>query len=209
MVEGKSSLKAEEERLYDPIKGALERTFGQIGECYLEKTPNGRFSPELKRVLPKDVLFILRVERFSPDLTGFLRKKDRSDKEIITVEVKPRNIKLKHIAQARLYGEILKAKYCLLISPQHMPVEIKIFVKENDALMRGAYSSSFSKVSVAKFNEKRGEFSFDRELYDSTPEPFKYLAGECSRCGRWSDFLTKIDYEFLCERCQQSFNVRK
>lgn len=199
----KSPLKAEEERLYDPIKKSLERDFGKLGECYLEKTGDVRyFSEELKRMFEtREVLHILRVEKFCPDLTGFLRRKDSRSKEIITVEVKLRNLRIKDINQARLYGEVLRAKHCLLVSPYDIPTEIEQFVKNNTAII-SSNLSTFNRVTILKFDEARGEFTLDRELYSSPPEPFKYLAGECDKCYRRDDFLTKVAYNWLCEKCK-------
>ena len=198
----KSPLKAEEERLYDPIKKSLERDFGQLGECYLEKTADVRYFPEkLKRVFEPKVLHILRVEKFCPDLTGFLRRKGSRTKEVITVEVKPRNLRIKDINQARLYGEVLKAKFCLLVSPNNIPVEIKQFVKDNQAIIR-SYFSTFDRVAILKFDETKSKLTLDRELYSSPLEPFTYLSGECDQCHRWDDFLTEFEHKWLCEKCK-------
>ena len=197
-----SPLKAEEKRLYDPIKESLERDFGQLGECYLEKTAGVQYFPEkLKRIFEPEVLHILRVEKFCPDLTGFLRRKDSRTKEVITVEIKPRNLRIKDINQARLYGEVLKAKHCLLVSPNNIPTEIKQCVEKNSAIFR-TYSSAFDRVTILKFDETKGEFTLDKELYSSPPEPFAYLSGECDRCHRWDDFLTKVERELLCKKCE-------
>jgi len=82
-----------EEQLYEPIKNALQREFekyvGYSGKVYLEITAKGRFSEDLKEVLDDRALAILRVERFSPDITGFMQKKDfgLSSKELATVEI--------------------------------------------------------------------------------------------------------------------------
>ena len=72
----------EEEQLYEPVKNALQREFKKYGskyyegKVYLEITAKGQFSEDLKEVLDDKALSILRVERFSPDITGFMQKKD-------------------------------------------------------------------------------------------------------------------------------------
>ena len=203
-----SPLKDEEKRLYHPIKKSLEKNFGQLGECYLETTAGVQHFPEkLKRIFEPEVLRILRVEKFCPDLTGFLRRKDSRTKEVITVEVKPRNLRIKDINQSRLYGEVLKAKHCLLVSPNNIPTEIKQIVENNSSIIRTS-SSAFNRVTILKFDETKDEFTLNRELYSSPPEPFMYLAGECDKCHRWNDFLTQVEYKWLCEKCSEVEKLR-
>ena len=57
----------------------------------------------------------MKVEGFYPDITGFV-KTNASSIDIITVEVKPSNPKIRDIFQAKNYAQIFDAKYVLLIS---------------------------------------------------------------------------------------------
>lgn len=188
-----------EERLYEPIKNALKRDFEQLGECYLENTSKGIFSEELKRTLDRSALHMLRVEKFSPDLTGFLKRKGSVSKEIIVVEIKPDKIKIKNVAQTRLYADVLNAHRALIISPKGIEVERKLFLKERPGIIR---SYAYEPILIVKFDEETNEFTLDRELYSSAPEPFKYLAGYCEQCGEWYDFLVRSDYRLVCKNCQ-------
>ena len=45
--------------------------------------------------------------------------------------------------------------------------------------------------------EKRAE-----ENAKETEEETALLAGNCARCGVWSDNLEKVDGEYLCEDCR-------
>lgn len=168
--------KKKEEQLYEPIKNALqgelqeylnsqvgkvEAFFG--GKVHLEITANGQFSEELKEVLDNDALSIIRVEKFSPDLMGFIQK-TQYFKELITVEVKHDKITIQSISRAKLYADIFNAKYGMLISPKGIPEEIKRFISNRWAI-RG-------NVIIAQFDEGNNKFKFDRKLYSTIPEPF-------------------------------------
>jgi hypothetical protein len=170
--------KKKEEPLYEPIKNALqreleeylnsqkerigERTF--VGKVHLEITANGRFSEELKEVLDNDALSIIRVEKFSPDIMGFIQKTQYL-KELITVEVKCDKITVQNISRAKLYADIFNAKYGMLISPKGIGEEIKRFISNRYAI-RG-------NVIIAQFDEANNKFNFDKKLYSTIPEPFK------------------------------------
>ena len=163
-----------EESLYEPVKNALqtqfERFVGSEGKVHLEITAKGRFSEELKEVLDDRALSILRVERISPDIAGFLQKKDSHSKDLVTVEIKPDKIKIRHVWKARLYAEILNARYGIIISPKKIPEEIRRFLKDRyNITYRGGYGS----LVIAQFDKDRNEFKFDEKLYSSIPEPFK------------------------------------
>jgi len=160
-----------EEHLYEPIKKALASVFIHFLELkddyYLENTSSGMFSDKLKGALDDSALHIIRVERFSPDLTGFIRK-DNSIR-IITVEVK-REIKIKHIYKAKLYAEILDATYGLLISPKPIPEDIRRFIKHRSRVT-SRYPSD--PILILQFVESENRFFLDNELYLYPPEPFK------------------------------------
>ena len=162
-----------EEPLYEPIKNLLQKQFEQSveveGKVHLEITANGRFSEELKEALDDRALSILRVERFSPDITGFLQKKDYRSQDLVTVEIKPDKIKIKHIYRAKLYADVLNAKYGLLISPKKIPEEIRRFIIDRYAIKRRQYGEFI----IARFDKTRNELQFDKKLYSTIPEPFK------------------------------------
>jgi len=140
-----------------------------LGDCYLEKTANKRFTNRLKRHFSKDTLYIIKVEGFFPDLTGFVKTQYATD--LITVEVKAKAITIRDIFQAKEQAEIFDAKYSLLVSTKAIPEEIRRFVKDRSSIM------SFldrKRIVIAQFDEDTKGFDIDKELYyGSLPEPFK------------------------------------
>lgn len=161
-----------EEPLYEPIKNALQTQFekfvGSKGRVHLEITAKGHFSEELKEALDDKALGILRVEKMSPDIVGFLQKEPYS-KDLVTVEIKPDRITISHIWRARLYAEVLNAKYGIIISPKRIQEEIRRFLKERLNITYRNYGS----LIIAQFDKERNEFKFDEKLYSTTPELFK------------------------------------
>ncbi|MGB8781252.1 MAG: hypothetical protein WCD81_11480 [Candidatus Bathyarchaeia archaeon] len=165
-----------EERLYLPIKNALERELKEYlnsqrerigpqftGKVHSEITANGHFPEELKEVLDNEILHIIRVEKFSPDLMGFIEK-TQYQKELITIEVKDEKISIQSISRAKLYADIFNAKYGMLISTQGIGTETERFISNRWAI-RG-------NVIIAQFHEANNNFSFDKRLYSTIPEPF-------------------------------------
>ena len=166
--------KTKEEKLYEPIKSALQKVLeeyvGIEGKVYLEITAKGSFSDDLKEVFDKPLLAILRVEKFPPDITGFIQKKDSSRKELVTVEIKPDRIRINHIYRAKMYADVFDAKYGLIVSPKRLQEEIRRFVKEDRYAMLQRYNGTFI---IAQFDKANNKFKFDKKLYTAIPEPFK------------------------------------
>jgi hypothetical protein len=126
----KRKIDRKEEKLYEPIVSFLKIMFGKYVEkdveaekklqrdtlsspdenLYLEITANGRFSEFLKEQLDDRALGIINVERFSPDIMGFVQRTKSSRKELITVEVKAQPITLKSISRAKLYQDIFQSR---------------------------------------------------------------------------------------------------
>ena len=162
-----------EEPLYEPIKNALqtqfEKSVGSKGKVHLEITANGHFSEELKEALDDKALGILRVEKMSPDIVGFLQKEPAYSKDLVTVEIKPDRITISNIWRARLYAEVLNARYGIIISPKKVQEEIRRFLKER----WGITNRSFGSLVIAQFDKERNEFKFDEKLYSKIPELFK------------------------------------
>ena len=162
---------AKEESLYEPILKVLKRVFSCLGECHLEITADKRFTNKLKRQFSKDTLYIIKVEGFFPDITGFVKMQYTTD--LITVEVKAESLKIKDIFQAKEQAEIFDAKYALLVSPKTIPEEIRRFVNDRWSILN--YLDR-RRVVIAQFNEATEEFEIDKELYyGSLPEPFKSM----------------------------------
>jgi hypothetical protein len=150
----KRKIERKEEKLYEPIVSFLKIMFGKYVEkdveaekklqrdtlsfpdenLYLEITANGRFSEMLKEQLDDRALSIINVEKFSPDIMGFVRKNKSSPKELITVEVKAQPITLKNISRAKLYQDIFRANYGLLVSTSRISEELRRFILDRHAI---------------------------------------------------------------------------
>lgn len=161
-----------EAELYNSVLEALERKFMALGDVHLEITAKGKFSDEMKDELEDYSLFILNIERISPDLTGFILKEEqyRESKFIIVVEVKKR-LALKDIYQTKRYAEILKADYALLVSPKKLSPERRKFLIKR----RGELTEFHPRrhVLIGQFKKSTKSIEIDKDLYYDVPEPFK------------------------------------
>jgi hypothetical protein len=165
-----SEKKQEKEKsLYEPIKRALERVFSCLGECYLEVTAEKKFSDHLKRVFDDVSLYMVRVESFYPDISGYVKRENSTD--IIIVEVKPREPMVKDIFQAKDYAEVFNAKYAILASPRTISEERRrLIMKRKEIISRYPKDP----VVLTQFRQAEEDFEIDKELYSgSLPEPFK------------------------------------
>ena len=140
-----SSKKAEantEESLYKPIRDYLMGLFSKYiipdkkphymtapyeheeENPYLAITGKKRkFNEKLKKGLDDETLNIINSEGKFPDIIGYVKRKRNSKKELITVEIKNRPVNLRDVIQARLYQEIFKARFGLLISSKGITEE--------------------------------------------------------------------------------------
>jgi len=156
-----------EDSYYGPIKKILEKEFGKLGKCYFEITAKGKISNEIKSLLDDLALYIINVERFSPDIMGCVIKgfMDKpineilsNKKELVVVEVKPK-IKIKDIYQAKQYGEIFNAKYTLLIYIEPMPEEIRRFLRKRAVIL--SHSAGYQRVAIVQFDKETGKIKND------------------------------------------------
>jgi len=172
----KRKISKKEEPLWEPIMNALKELIDSSlslhdfahAFCHLEITGHGRFSNELKKHFSKETLYIIRVEGFYPDITGFLVSQYGA--ELITAEVKPERIKIKNVFQAKNQAEIFDAKYTFLASPKPIPEEIRRFAIDRPSILN--YSDN-RRIAVAQFNEKTKHLQIYREFYRFLPWPFK------------------------------------
>ena len=141
MGSGKSGANTEES-LYEPIRDVLMDVFRNYlisdkkphyqtapyvhekERLYLEITGKKRkFNEKLKKGFDDETLNIINSEGKFPDITGYVKRKQNSKKELITVEIKKGSIKLRNVIQARFYQEIFRAKFGLLISSEGITEE--------------------------------------------------------------------------------------
>ena len=176
--------KEKEQELYNTVLKVLEQKFKTLGDVHLENTSKKRFSEELKEQLDDYSLFILRVESMSPDLTGYLNKKEgyRGEKCVIVVEIKRDRPTLKDIYQTKRYAEILQATYALLIAPKKLSTERRKFlIKRKQEITQ---FSTNKQVLIGQLKYEKNllhtypnvfpySIQIDNDLYWGLPEPFK------------------------------------
>jgi len=170
-----------EESLYNSVLDALKKRFMTLGDVHLEITAK-KFSYEMKQELDDYSLFILNIEKMSPDLTGFIRNKAKfgKSKPIIVVEIKKRPT-LKDIYQTKRYAEILNATYALLISPKKFsPERRKFLMKRREEITRFHPNSQVLIGQSRRTGENKTHpnvfpmsIQIDKDLYYNVPEPFK------------------------------------
>ncbi len=139
-----------EAQLYEPAKQAIARLF-KAKPCYLEISATDRqVSENIKRVLTDYNLFASVVERFIPDITGYILDTDQS-KSLIVVEVKPGPPRLKDIFQTKAYAEIFGAKYAFLISPQMVQEEVNRILKMKHELL--THTGGYGRILIGWLRE--------------------------------------------------------
>ena len=148
-----------EKTLYEPVRKALEETFVKLGKCYFEITAGGKISNKLKEYLDDTALYILKVEKFSPDIMGYGGQDGRG---VVVVEIK-KNLKLKDIFQAKQYGEIFRARYVLVIYTKPLAEEIKRCFKQRYSML---YHPD---IMLAEFDEVKGQINEDAWYDDLCP----------------------------------------
>lgn len=162
--------------LYKPTLDILGKKFEAMGgKVHLEITSEGRFTRKLREALDIETLNILRVEKLRPDLTGYYEENDRKD--IITVEVKAKEITLMDISQAKTYADIFNAHHCILVSSEPLGREKRLFIKNKGLVHRGYREKLI--ISWYKGHEKPStrEIIIETEVlrdlyYDDLPRPF-------------------------------------
>lgn len=167
-----------EKSLYENAVKALERKFDPLGECHFEVTAEGKFSNKLERKLDDYALFIFKEEKYSPDITGFLIKKENhgTSEKIIVAEVKKR-IRLTSIYQTKRYAEILNAEYALLISPKPLSERKRRFIIRRKPAITSYFPNRQIIIAELVWDivplPAQFILEIDREMYTSLPEPFK------------------------------------
>jgi len=169
-----------EKSLYDSVVLVLNGKFGSLGKCYFEVTAEGKFSSKLERKLDDYALFIFKEEKYSPDIIGFLIKKETSgtSEKIIVAEVKKR-IRLTSIYQTKRYAEILNAEYALLISPEPLSERKRRFIIRRKPAITSYFPNR--QIIIAELSRELVEvgkpmepiLKVDKDIYPSLPEPFK------------------------------------
>lgn len=142
----KKNRRQSESQFYEPTKEALGH-FLSAKDYHLEITADRQLSEDIKQVLTDYNLFANVVERFIPDLTGYIEEYKTESltvvkaKSLIVVEVKPGPPRLKDIFQTKEYAEIFGAKHAFLISPHPPQEEIKRILARKEEILSHSRNS--------------------------------------------------------------------
>lgn len=120
--------------LYEPIRLGLLEKFKNKGDCKIEVTAHN-VSDEIKRVLPKEAVYLMAQEHVKPDLIGYISNIGNLFRRTFIVEVKPEWLDLKALFQAKLYAEMLQADWAFLVSPKGFRIEHEVFLRSNAHLL--------------------------------------------------------------------------
>src|SRR2546427_8678530 len=160
----KKNRRQSESQFYEPTKEALNH-FLTAKDCPSEVTAARPPSEDIKQVLTDYNLFANIVERFIPDLTGYIEEGRTESltvvktKSLIVVEVKPGPPRLKDIFQTKEYAEIFGAKHAFLISPHPPQEEIKrILGKKSEILSHTANSGRVFIGHLSEHHQTMEEF---------------------------------------------------
>lgn len=174
----------DEKTLYTPILNTLKSMFDryyvaepvnypyqhviELKNPYLEITAQGDFPEVLKTYFNYFMFGKLHAEKLHPDIMGFVTKKKSSKPEMITVEVKGRELKLKDVMQAKLYESVFESKYSFLLSPTGLSGEKMEVILQYDKALRG-------NVIIGKCGEDGKMLRINPKLANKIPEAFRSL----------------------------------
>ena len=138
----------------------------------MEITAFGEMSEELQRVFDYPLFADLYGENLKPDIMGFVKKNDKSEPEVITVEVKADALKIRDVLQSKLYSDIFNAKFAFAISPKGIKIPKLQTILRHDEALRG-------NVLIVSYNpfEQFGKFRIYKELLHSVPKEFLWFCG--------------------------------
>jgi hypothetical protein len=184
--------KPKEKDLYAPYKQRLKEIFDSsyvdkgyvytdglqsgissgITNPHLEITADGVMSEELQRIFDYPLFADLYGENLKPDIMGFVRRNDKSEAEIITVEVKAGALTIRDVLQAKMYSDIFNAKHAFAISPEGISIPKLQTILRHDTALRG-------NVIIVRWNpfDKWNMFRIYKELKSFVPKEFHLFCG--------------------------------
>jgi hypothetical protein len=96
---------------------------------------------------------------------GFVRKKKSDKPDLITVEVKKDDLKIRDVMQARLYEIFFQSKFTFLLSPTGISREKIEAVMQHDDFIRGH-------VIIGKCGDDGKDFRVDPKLCNKVRKEF-------------------------------------
>lgn len=146
-----------EQDLYEPVKVTLEKLLAGTGRSFLlEITATKGLREKLKASIPAGREIIFAFLNKKPDLVGHLENQFGHD--LLTVEVKEGPIKLDDIYQAKLYKDVLAARYGFLITTKPIPEEVKRLHAITPSILRSVGDSIYGFLAIGQFDRDKEEF---------------------------------------------------
>jgi hypothetical protein len=155
--------------LYDPVQLKLsEELTGKVSKFWLETSARG-FSERIKAAIPPGREIIFNFLRYKPDIMGLVEREYQKD--LLTVEVKEKTLKIDDIYQAKMYKEVLGARYGFLVSAAPIPEELKRLCRTTFSILHSIDDHTFRFLAIAQFHPVGGfidwfeENPFDKEFF--------------------------------------------
>ena len=163
-----------EERLYEPIKAALQEKFRAKGICMLEIAAR-QISDDVKKRFPSTSLLFLKRENMFPDMIGYLELRGLLFKmtKRVVVEVKIGQMTLSDIYQLKMYAEVLGSYYAFLISPSDLREEQKHDIANSLGVLTFNGGLGRGEISIMHFVD--GTLSLDEELCKRNPFAHEFV----------------------------------
>jgi len=159
-----------ETSLYDPVQKKLgEMLSGRVDKFYLETGASRGFSETIKAAIPSGREILFNFMRRRPDLLGLVETEYQKD--LITVEVKERSLKIDDLYQAKMYKEVFGARYGFLITAAPIPEELRRLCKTTPAILHSVDDWIIRFLAIAQFHPAGGfidwveENPFEQERY--------------------------------------------
>lgn len=144
-----------EASLYVPVQTKLgELLGGVVGNCYLETGSSKDFSEKLKASIPigREIIFSFLGRRL--DILGLVEREYQKD--LITVEVKEKSLKLDDVYQAKMYKEVFGARYAFLVTAAPIPEELKRLCTTAPSILRSVDDHISRFLAIAQFSPALG-----------------------------------------------------
>jgi hypothetical protein len=140
---------------------------GMLKNPILEITANG-IPDKLKTHFSYPLFEQLAVDNLHPDIMGFVRKREKSETEYITIEIKKDALTLRDLMQAKLYETFFQSKHSFLLSPTGISPERMSLILKYDKDLRG-------NVIIGECGDDGKTIWFNHNLVDKVTKEFKKL----------------------------------
>lgn len=145
-----------EASLYEPVQAKLGELLSGtgVGNFILETGGAKSFSERLKAAIPEGREIVFNFMSRRPDILGFVQ--GQLQRDLITVEVKEKNLKIDDIYQAKMYKEVFGARYSFLVTAAPIPEALKRLCKTTFSILHSIDDHTYKFLAVAQFHPAAG-----------------------------------------------------